>query len=77
MHDQAGGDEFAMTQEFLAFMLGVRRQTVTVVAGTLQNAGLIRFRRGVMVILDRPRLEEAACECYATIRDYYEQYVVV
>jgi CRP-like cAMP-binding protein len=77
MHDQAGGDEFAMTQEFLAFMLGVRRQTVTVVAGTLQNAGLIRFRRGVMVILDRPGLEEAACECYATIRDYYEQYVVV
>jgi CRP-like cAMP-binding protein len=77
MHDQAAGDEFAMTQEFLAFMLGVRRQTVTVVAGTLQNAGLIRFRRGVMVIKDRPRLEEAACECYATIRDYYERYVVV
>jgi CRP-like cAMP-binding protein len=77
MHDQAGGDEFAMTQEFLAFMLGVRRQTVTVVAGTLQNAGLIRFRRGIIVIRDRPRLEEAACECYATIRDYYEQYIVV
>jgi CRP-like cAMP-binding protein len=77
MHDQAGGDEFAMTQEFLAFMLGVRRQTVTVVAGSLQNAGLIRFRRGVIVICDRPRLEEAACECYATIRNYYEQYIVV
>lgn len=77
MHDQAGGDEFDMTQEFLAFMLGVRRQTVTVVAGTLQNAGLIRFHRGVMIIRDRTGLEEAACECYSTIRGYYEQYIVV
>ena len=47
VHDQVGRDEFPMTQEFLAFMLGVRRQTVTVVAGALQNAGLIAFRRGV------------------------------
>jgi CRP-like cAMP-binding protein len=74
-HDQAGRDEFPMTQEFLAVMLGVRRQTVTVVAGALQNAGLIDFHRGVIHILDRPRLEEAACECYATIRGYYQRVI--
>jgi CRP-like cAMP-binding protein len=71
VHDQAGRDEFPMTQEFLALMLGVRRPSVTVVAGALQNAGLISYRRGVIVILDRAGLEGAACECYASIRDYY------
>lgn len=75
IHDQTISDEFPMTHEFLAYMLGVRRQTVTVVAGTLQNAGLISYRRGLMRILDRPRLEEAACECYVTIRGYYERVV--
>ena len=75
IHDQACRDEFPMTQEFLAYMLGVRRQTVTVVAGTLQNAGLISFRRGVIVIRDRAGLEEAACECYATLRGYYGRIV--
>jgi len=74
-HDQAGRDEFPMTQEFLAVMLGVRRQTVTVVAGALQNAGLIEFHHGVIHVLDRPRLEEAACECYATIRGYYQRVI--
>jgi CRP-like cAMP-binding protein len=71
LHNQAASDEFAMTQEFLAYMLGVRRQSVTVVAGALQNAGLIRYRRGVITVLDRARLEESACECYATLREYY------
>ena len=75
IHDQAGRDEFPMTQEFLAYMLGVRRQTVTVVAGALQNAGLIGYRRGVITVLDRPRLEEAACECYASMRSYYRRIV--
>lgn len=75
VHDQAGRDDFPMTQEFLAYMLGVRRQTVTVVAGALQNAGLIAYRRGVVMIKDRERLEEAACECYATGRDYYARVV--
>ena len=70
--DQAGRAAFPMTHEFLAFMLGVRRQTVTVVAGTLQNAGLIAYRRGSIEIVDRPGLELAACECYASIRaDYH------
>ncbi len=75
LHDQAGRDEFPMTHEFLAFMLGVRRQGVTVVAGTLQTAGLIDYRRGTIVVLDRAGLEQAACECYATIRGYYERVV--
>jgi CRP-like cAMP-binding protein len=74
-HDQAHRDEFPMTQEFLAFMLGVRRQTVTVIAGALQSAGLIGYQRGVMRIVDRPRLEDAACECYAALRGYYERVV--
>ncbi len=73
MQDQAGRDQFPLTQEFLAFMLGVRRQTVTVVAGALQNAGLIDYRRGTMTIRDRARLEETSCECYGTIRDYYNR----
>ena len=56
-------------------MLGVRRQTVTVVAGALHNAGLIAYRRGVITVMDRPRLEEAACECYGTMRGYYRRVV--
>jgi CRP-like cAMP-binding protein len=75
IHDQAGIDEFPMTQEFLAFMLGVRRQSVTVVAAALHAAGLIEYRRGIIVVRDRPRLEEAACECYFTLRNYYDRFV--
>ena len=75
INDQAGRDEFTMTHEFLAFMLGVRRQSVTVVAGALQSAGLIEYRRGQIVVRDRVRLEEAACECYVTMRDYYDRFV--
>jgi CRP-like cAMP-binding protein len=75
-HDQAGRDEFPMTQEFLASMLGVRRQTVTVVAGTLQNAGMIEYRRGVIVVRDRVLLEGAACECSDAVRRYYANVVL-
>jgi CRP-like cAMP-binding protein len=57
-----------LTQDFLAQMLGIRRTTVTLVARTLQTAGLIRYRRGKIEIIDRPGLEEAACECYSVIR---------
>jgi len=63
-HDRVGKDEFLLTQEFVAMMLGVARPTVTIVAGTLQKAGLIAYRRGTVTILDRERLEAAACECY-------------
>jgi len=71
-HDRVGRDEFPMTQEFMGDLLGVRRQTVTVAAGTLQEAGLITFRRGFIRIIDRARLEEAACECYGVIRALYD-----
>jgi CRP-like cAMP-binding protein len=58
----------ALTQEFLSQMLGIRRTTVTLVARALQTAGLIQYRRGKIEIIDRPGLEEAACECYRVIR---------
>ncbi|MGH9268465.1 MAG: Crp/Fnr family transcriptional regulator, partial [Acidimicrobiales bacterium] len=67
-HDRVGSDEFPLTQEFLSQMLGVRRASVTVVAGILQRAGFIRFRRGRMEVIDREGLEDSSCECYAIIR---------
>jgi len=62
--DRMGTDEFPLTQEFVAMMLGATRPTVTVVAGTLQRAGLITYHRGRVAILDREKLESASCECY-------------
>jgi CRP-like cAMP-binding protein len=64
-HDRMGTDEFPLTQEFAAMMLGATRPTVTVVAGVLQKAGLITYRRGRIAIIDREKLESASCECYA------------
>lgn len=72
-HDHTRADTFPLTQESLARMLGVRRATVTVAAGLLQRAGLIRYRRGVITILDRPRLEERSCECYRVVRVEYDR----
>ncbi len=72
-HDRATGDEFQLTQEFLADMLGVTRPSVSVAANTLQAAGLITYRRGTITVLDRQGLEEASCECYATVRQEYER----
>ncbi len=66
--DRVASDEFGMTQEFLATMLGVRRATVTAAAGALQDDGLISYRHGHIKILDGPGLEKAACECYEAIR---------
>jgi CRP-like cAMP-binding protein len=66
--DRADDPNLPLTQEFISQMLAVRRTTVTVVAGKLQQAGLIRYHRGRIEIIDRPKLEEAACECYGTIR---------
>ena len=62
--DRMGTDEFPLTQEFVAMMLGATRPTVTVVAGTLQKAGLITYHRGRITVLDRGKLESASCECY-------------
>ena len=70
-HDRVGADRFALTQEFLAFMLGVRRASVTVAAGMLQEAGLIKYSRGRIEVRDRIGLEAASCECYVVIRRKY------
>ena len=72
-HDCADGDELPLTQEFLAQMLGVRRPSVSDVAGNLQRAELISYRHGHITILDRPGLEAASCECYRTVRQQFER----
>jgi CRP-like cAMP-binding protein len=71
--DRVGANEFGLTQEFLAAMLGVRRPSVTVAAGLLQQAGLIQYRRGIVTIKDRERLEQSACEDYRLTRQIYER----
>ncbi len=72
-HDRVGTDEFPLTQEFLAEMLGVRRASVTVVAGVLQRAGFIRFRRGRITVVDREGLEASSCECYRITRAEFDR----
>jgi hypothetical protein len=67
IRDRAVSDELIMTQEFIANMLGGRRETVTVAAGRLQDAGLIYYTRGRLRIVDRKGLEEAVCECYKAV----------
>jgi CRP-like cAMP-binding protein len=67
--DRIGEDSVPLTQDVLAQMLGVRRTTVTIVARLLQAAGLIRYRRGQIQIVNRAALEQKACECYRSIRD--------
>ena len=67
--DRMGSDEFQLTQEFAAMMLGASRPTVTIVASALQKAGLITYQRGHLKIVDGKRLEAASCECYRTTTD--------
>jgi len=67
-NDRAGGDTFAMTHEFLAMMLGVRRPGVSVALQALQSSALIAYSHGTMNVLDRAGLEHASCECYAAIQ---------
>jgi CRP-like cAMP-binding protein len=68
IHDLVEGDMFPLTQSLLARMLGVRRPTVTIAASAIQHAGLVEYHHGRMTILDRPRLEAEACECYELVR---------
>lgn len=68
-HDRVAGNEFHLTQEFLADMLGVQRPSVSVVASAFQQAGLIKYSRGNMAILNRPGLESTSCECYANVSE--------
>ena len=69
--DRAHSNEFRVTQEFLAYMLGVRRVGVTAAAGALQAQGLIGYARGKMTVHNRRGLEAAACSCYATNEAVY------
>ena len=71
--DRTANGILPLTQEFLGFMLGVQRTSVTIAARALQAAGLIRYSRGQIAIVDRPGLEEGACECYASVQLKQEQ----
>lgn len=72
-HDRVRRDQFQLSHEFLAMMLGATRPTVTVVAGTLQKAGLIKYVHGRITIVDRLSLESASCECYATVKQHFDR----
>jgi CRP-like cAMP-binding protein len=69
--DLSGNDHLPFTQEFLAEMLGVQRTSVTTVARTLQEAGIIKYVRGKIQILDVEGLGDSACECYETVKEQY------
>src|ERR1700681_4256069 len=71
--DRLPSNELSMTQELIANMLGVRREGVTEAAGKLQQAGLIHYRRGRIVVLDRPRLEARCCECYQVVKTEFDR----
>src|SRR5262245_19087399 len=73
VYDVTGRDTFVLTQEFMAEMLGVRRTSVTLVARSLQQAGLISYRRGTIRIERAEALQQMACECYLSIKNRYER----
>lgn len=75
-HDRLGRDEFELTQEFMANMLGVRRAGVSEIANTLQEQGLIQYHRGRIRILDRKALEELVCECYLVVREKFDNFLL-
>jgi CRP-like cAMP-binding protein len=72
-HDRVEGDEFPMTHEFMAMMLGVRRAGITTAARSLSKAGFIEYERGRITVTDRPGLEAASCECYGIARRAQDQ----
>ena len=71
--DRLATNELSMTQELIANMLGVRREGVTEAAGKLQDAGLIRYQRGRITVLDRPALEAQSCECYQVVKKEFDR----
>jgi CRP-like cAMP-binding protein len=71
--DRLATNELSMTQELIANMLGVRREGVTEAAGKLQDAGLIRYQRGRISVLDRPGLEARSCECYQVVKKEFDR----
>ena len=72
-HDRIRSNEFPLTQEFLSQMLGASRPTVSETASKLQSQGLIRYSRGKITITDRPGLEQAACSCYAIVKNEFDE----
>jgi CRP-like cAMP-binding protein len=74
-HDRMPTDEFLLTQEFMAMMLGVSREAVVMAAGKLRRAGLIRYRMGRITILDRQGLEAGACQCYAITKAEFDHFL--
>ncbi|MGA6943749.1 MAG: Crp/Fnr family transcriptional regulator [Pseudolabrys sp.] len=77
MRDFAGSDDLMLTQEFLAQMLGVRRPSVSIVASPLQKAGLIKYSRGRIRVLDVKGLKKEACECYDSVKAHYDRLLSV
>jgi CRP-like cAMP-binding protein len=73
MHDRADGDEFAMTQDFLAMMLAVHRPAVNITARLFQQTGLINYGNGRLRVIDRPGLEASACECYTAVQEQFQR----
>jgi CRP-like cAMP-binding protein len=71
--DLSGSDTLTFTHEFLAQMLGTQRNSVSIVANTLQEAGLVRYRRGRIEITNLEGLVESSCECYDRVKGYYEK----
>jgi CRP-like cAMP-binding protein len=71
--DRLASNELVMTHELIANMLGVRREGVTEAAGKLQKAGVLRYRRGHITVLDRPKLEQLCCECYSVVKKESER----
>jgi CRP-like cAMP-binding protein len=74
-HDRVQGDTFHLTQEMISYMLGTPRTRVTMAAGVIQEAGLIRYKRGTITIIDRPGLEQTACECYRIVAESLEHFL--
>ena len=75
MHDRAEGELLTYTHEFLANILGANRKSVTLAAQSVQAAGLISYNRGTIQVLNRAGLEKASCECYAIVKERFDEFL--